>query len=100
MAVVNNGMLDFSGKVGDLIFRKVGSRTIVQAAPDMSRVKQSKRQKQSNQRFKAAVAYAKAVAADTEKIKMYLPEILEGKGSPYHIALADYMKTGGRLAVE
>ncbi|NJM25177.1 MAG: hypothetical protein HC859_06415 [Bacteroidia bacterium] len=97
MAIVHNNTMPFSGKVGELVFRRVGNRTIVQQAPDMSRVTKSAAQKKVNRKFIQAVAYAQAVMADPEKIKAYLPEILQGKGSPYHIALSDYMKTGGRL---
>lgn len=94
----NNPLLaGLRGKMGDVVVRQVGDIIVVQAAPDRSRVKLSAKQKKANNTFKQAVAYAKKVAADPEKIKAYMPELLEGRKSIYHIALADFIKTGGRV---
>jgi hypothetical protein len=90
--VKTNALLDgISGKVGKLVFKKYASGTIVTAAPNRSKVKLSATQQTANKKFKAAVAYAKAVMADSEKRKQY-EMILKPGQSVYHLALADFMR--------
>ena len=56
---------DIRGKIGDYVLRRAPSgKLILSKAPDMSRVKWSKTQKENRQCFKEATAYAKAAMAE------------------------------------
>ena len=58
---------DIRGKVGNTVFRRShNGKLIAFKMPDMSNVKWSKAQKAHRQRFKKAVAYAKAAMAEAK----------------------------------
>jgi hypothetical protein len=61
---LNLAIKQIRGKMGDVVFRvsPTGELTITKL-PDMSRVKWSKAQKAHRQRYKKAIAYAKAAMA-------------------------------------
>jgi hypothetical protein len=81
-----------SGKIGkQLIFKTYSYGTVVTRYPDMSRVKQTAKQKKSNKLFAAAVAYAKSVIADPAKRKKYESKLPAGK-TVYNAALSDYLR--------
>ena len=55
------------GRVGDVVFRvSQNGETYITRTPDMSAVEWSPAQQDHRQRFKAAIAYAKAVMADPD----------------------------------
>src|SRR5215216_1706453 len=58
---------EIHGTMYDMVFkRSPKGNMIVTRRPDMSRVKWSQAQQEQRQRFKAAVAYAKAALAEPE----------------------------------
>ncbi|MBE0682358.1 MAG: hypothetical protein IH589_10625 [Anaerolineales bacterium] len=87
------------GRMGGLVFRRShNGRVVVAAAPDMSRVKWSDAQQAHRQRFKEAVAYARAAMADETARGKYM-EIAAKQGKrPFDMAVSDYFK--GRNLLE
>ena len=82
-----------SGKLGNLVFRRshTGEMTIIKLA-DMSKVKWSKAQKEQRNRFREAVAYAKAALADPAVRAIYEKEAKKAKKRAYDLATSDYFK--------
>jgi DnaJ-class molecular chaperone len=64
---------------------------VISSVPDRSKVKLSKKQKQANTKFKAAVIYAQSILRDPEKRKAYAKKLKRGR-SVYHAALAEYLR--------
>jgi len=86
------------GKVGGVVFRQSpNGETIVSKAPDMSAVEWSPAQQDHRQRFKAAIAYAKAAMADPEARAVYEKQAAEGNQRPFQIAVSDYFKGNNLL---
>lgn len=92
---LNPALKQISGKIGDLVFRIAhnGKLSLVRS-PDMSRVKWSSAQEQHRQRFKQAVAYAKAAMQDPELRAIYQQMASEKKGNkrPFDMAVSDYFQ--------
>ena len=78
---------EIRGKLGDFVFRRTHTgEVILSKIPDMSKVKWSKAQKAHRQRFRKAVAYAKAaLAAKMNK-------------RPFDMAVSDYFKGNDLLS--
>ena len=93
MARVSKNSLaeSFQGSLGSLVFKRYRYGTVVSKRPDRSKVKLSRKQKASNQRFVKAVLYAKQVLRTPSMQLKYKRQMKQGK-SLYHLALADYMK--------
>jgi hypothetical protein len=60
--------------------------------PDMSRVKWSEAQKEHRQRFKKAVAYARAAIAEPEVRAIYEEMAAKRNKRPFDMAVSDYFK--------
>jgi len=89
-----NPMLDdIRGKLGNYVFRRshTGELTLIKRA-NMSRVKWSKAQKENRERFKKAVAYAKAAMAEPEVRARYEKEAALKNKRPIDLAVSDYLK--------
>lgn len=86
--IMNQLTKAFRGSIGGLVFRQMPNGSVlVSRAPDFSRRKFSKGQKEHQQRFRDAVSYARS-AAKTQPI---YAEIAEGTvKSAYNIALSDW----------
>ena len=84
-----------TGKIGDMVFRRAhnGKLSLVRS-PDMSRVKWSPAQKGHRQKFKRAVAYAKAAMKDPDIRLHYEQMAVEKKNSkrPFDMAVSDYFQ--------
>ena len=81
------------GKMGNAVFRRAhtGEMTLIKLA-DMSNVKWSKAQEAHRQRFKEAVAYAKAAMAVPEVRAAYEKSATEKGKRPFDLAVSDYFK--------
>jgi len=81
------------GKMGNAVFRRSHTGEIsLTKLPDMSRVKWSDAQQAHRQRFKEAVAYARAAMAD-ETVRAKYVEIAARQGKrPFDMAVSDYFK--------
>ncbi len=84
---------EIHGTMYDVVFKKSPKgNMIVTKRPDMSRVKWSKAQKEQRQRFKEAVAFAKAALADP-KLRAHYEKRAQQQGKrAWDVALADYSK--------
>jgi len=84
---------EIHGKVGGLVFRRTasGKMSLIKLA-DMSKVKWSKAQKIQRQRFKEAVAYAKAALADPKVRAKYEKLATKTGKRAYDVAKSDYFK--------
>jgi len=83
----------FTGKIGNLVFRRAhtGKLSVIYR-PNMSRVKWSSLQKAHRQRFKEAVFYAKAAMKDPAVRSLYEQMAAEKKNNkcPFDMAVSDY----------
>jgi hypothetical protein len=83
----------FRGKVGNVVFRQYpNGDIIVSKAPDMSAVVWSPAQQDHRQRFKAAIAYARAAMADPDVRAVYEKQAAEKNRRPFQMAVSDYFK--------
>src|SRR5258706_15425569 len=87
------------GKMGNIVFRRshTGEMSITKL-PDMSHVKWSNAQKDHRQRFKQAVAYAKAAMAEPKVRSKYEKAAVKAGKRPFDLAVSDYFKGKDLLA--
>jgi hypothetical protein len=85
--------------MGDMVFRlsHTGEMTIAKR-PDMSRVKWSEAQKEHRQRFKQAVAYARAAMAEPNVRPVYEKMAAKKHKRPFDMAVSDYFKGNDLLS--
>ena len=87
------------GKMGDMVFRlSYTGKMSVTKVPDMSNVKWSKAQKAHRQRFKKAVAYAKAAMAEPKVRAVYEKMAAKKQKRPFDMAVSDYFKGNDLLS--
>jgi len=89
------------GKMGNIVFRRshTGEMSITKL-PDMSKVKWSQAQKAHRQRFKQAVAYAKAAMAEPTVRAVYAETAAQMNKRPLDMAVSDYFKGNDLLSRE
>lgn len=80
-----------SGKLGNVIFKNYGDKTVISKYPDMSRVVKSDKQLENQELFSAAHHYAKRMMADPVKKLAFIKTIPKGKMA-YHAAVSKYLK--------
>ena len=79
-----------SGSVGkQVVLKNYGNVTIISNFPDMSRVKLTSKQKEENQKFREASAYAHSQMLDPIAKAAYKAKT-SGLQRAYNIAMADY----------
>ncbi|MBC7616456.1 MAG: hypothetical protein H7202_10355 [Pedobacter sp.] len=93
MAVSKNNIVteSLSGKVGNVIFKYYGNKTVISKSPDMSRVVKSAKQLENQDLFGDAHVYAKGIIADPAKKLAFIKTIPKGKMA-YHAAVSKYLK--------
>jgi len=83
----------FRGRLGGLVFRLYpNGETIVSKYPDMSNITWSPAQEEHRQRFKRAIAYAKAAMTDPDVQAIYEKRATEKDNRPFQMAVSDYFK--------
>ena len=96
---LNQIVLDVRGKVGEFVFRRTHTGEIILSkSPDMSNVKWSEAQAAHRQRFKEAIAYAKAAMADPQVRATYEKLAAEQNKRPFDTAVSDYFKGNNLLS--
>lgn len=87
------------GKMGNIVFRRshTGEMSITKL-PDMSNVKWSRAQKDHRQRFRQAVAYAKAAMGEPKVRANYEKAAAEKNKRPFDLAVSDYFKGNDLLS--
>ncbi len=84
---------DIRGKLGNHVLRRshTGELSLIKRA-DMSNVKWSNAQKAHRQRFKQAVAYARAAMAEPTVRALYEKAAAKQHKRPFDLAVSDYFK--------
>lgn len=97
--ILNPIVQSAKGKMGNIVFRRAhtGEMTITNL-PDMSKVKWSKAHKAHRQRFKQAVAYAKAAMAELRVRAVYEKMATKKSKRPFDMAVSDYFKGNDLLS--
>ena len=86
-------VMRIQGKVGNAVLRLCHTGEFQFASvPDMSRVKWSEAQKEHRQRFKEAVAYAKAAMKEPQIKAHYVEMAAQKKKRPFDMAVSDHFK--------
>jgi len=79
-----------SGKVGDLVFRRYGDRTVISQKPDTEGREWTEAQLAHRARFRQAALYGKMVMADPETKALY-DDAADAKGKPvFSLTVADF----------
>ena len=89
------------GRLGSHVFRRTptGGTSIIQRA-DMSNVQWSEAQQAHRERFREAVAFAKAAMADPQVRGCYEAEAVRLNKRAYDLAVSDYFKNNRRMTQE
>lgn len=89
--IFNSAFGPISGRLGDVVFRKCGDRTIACRAPSRRRAPLTPRQLAHRDRFRQATFYARAVMADPAS-KAFYAQGAKATGKPlFSIATGDYL---------
>ena len=95
MARVSNNIVTqgLSGTIGGtLVFRQVGGKTIVAAAPRETDKAPTAKQLVQQERFQMAAVYAKAILLNPADKAAYEAARDENNGSAYALAVADFLQ--------
>jgi hypothetical protein len=79
-----------NSKLGDIVIKQYGDKTVVSKYPDMSNIVPSSSQKQKRSKFADAVAYAKTISTNP----IFKNDFIKRKGavkSVYQSALKEYL---------
>ena len=80
----------FTGKIGKLSYRWMYGKQTVMKTPDMSKVKWSEAQKANRERFRQAIAYARAAMADP-KIRAHYEKVgKKANRQAFRVAVSDF----------
>jgi hypothetical protein len=92
MAISFNNLITkyFSGRVGDIVLRNYGGKSVMSKRPDCSKVIRSERQSANNDRFKKAVKYGQYAIRTPELLKHYT-KIKKSNQSAYNAAVSDFL---------
>ena len=80
-----------SGKIGIYTYRVMYGKQTIMKTPDMSGVKWSKAQKESRERFREAIRYAKHAMADPEVRAHYEKLGKKANRQPFRVAVSDFL---------
>ncbi|MBL0745591.1 hypothetical protein [Chryseolinea lacunae] len=81
-----------SGLLGDLVIRQTRNGIVVASRPNRSKKPMPRGQRQSCNRFKEAVIWAKQIMADPRRKATHLAKLKKGE-SLYRTLVGDYIKT-------
>jgi len=80
----------YSGRVGDIVLRNYGGKSVMAKRPDCSKVVKSEAQLENQKRFAKAVKISKAVKNDPQRSKDYSEKKKKMKYKDvYHAAMCD-----------
>ena len=80
-----------NSKIGDIVIKKYGDKTVVSKYPDMSNIIASGAQREKRNRFAEAVCYAKTINSSKILRNDFLKRVGEVK-SVYQSALKEFLK--------
>jgi hypothetical protein len=82
----------YSGRVGDIVFRNYGGKSVMAKRPDCSKVVKSPAQLENQKRFAKAVKSSKTVKNNPQRFEYYSNKKKKKKYmSAYHAAMSDFM---------
>jgi hypothetical protein len=82
----------YSGRVGDIVLRNYGGKSVMAKRPDCSKVIKSPAQLANQAKFAKANKYSKAVKNDPQRSEDYSEKKKKTKYKDvYHAAMSDYM---------
>ena len=80
----------FHGKIGGLTYRVMYGKQTVMKTPDMSNVQWSEAQQENRQRFRQAIAYARAAMADPKVRAHYEKRGKKANRQAFRVAVSDF----------
>jgi hypothetical protein len=87
----NSLMYGATGKVGNVVFRRLHDQTIISAKPAKSSIPRSEKQKAQAKKMKIANNYARVMMEDPAMEKEYSSGVTENLRNAYRVAVADFM---------
>jgi hypothetical protein len=87
---MESNILGIRGKVGNLVFKKYKTGTVITRYPDLSRAGCSALQRAHRSRFQQAIILTKEALADPGRKRCFQKRA--GKGSAWNKALAFFLK--------
>ena len=92
MAISYNNQITkyFHGRVGDIILKDYGGKSVMTKRPDCSKVVRSERQLDNNDLFRKAVKYGQ-YAIRTPDLFKYYTKIKKNNQSAYNAAVSDFL---------
>jgi DnaJ-class molecular chaperone len=90
--ILQSGLRELRGKMGDWTYRRMYGKQTIMKTPDMSRVKWSKAQKASRERFREAIHYAKQAMADPKVRAQYEKAGKKAGRQPFRMAVSDFFE--------
>ena|SRR5688572_1460638 len=80
-----------SGKMGIYTYRVMNGKQTLMKTPDMSKVKWTEAQQNSRERFRKAIAYARAAMADPQVRAHYEKAGKKANRQPFRVAVSDFL---------
>ena len=92
MAISYNNQITakYHGRIGDIVLRHFGDRSVISKRPNCSKVIRSKAQLTNQKKFKQAIKYAEHVYADEELYVQYA-KMKKKNRSVWNVVISDYM---------
>ncbi|MGA3014115.1 MAG: hypothetical protein ABSD71_08770 [Bacteroidales bacterium] len=92
MAISYNNLItkNFHGRIGDIVLRWVGGRSVMSKRPDCSKVVKSPAQLANQDRFRKGVKYGQAAKRDPERYEFYRKK-KKSHQSAYNAAISDFL---------
>ena len=88
---LNPTVESFHGKIGGMTYRVMYGKQTAMKTPDMSKVKWSEAQQASRQRFREAIAHARAAMADPQVRAQYEKRGKKANRQPFRMAVSDFL---------
>ena len=91
MVLIEDKQLKKNNRIGDIVIKKYGDKTVVSKYPDMSNIVPSGAQKEKRSRFAEAVSYAKTINSSSILRNDFLKRVGDVK-SVYQSALKEFLQ--------
>ena len=91
MVVDQENIKKRTSRLGDIVIKKYGDKTVVSKYPDMSNIMPSDSQKEKRSRFAEAVSYAKTINGSSILRNDFLKRVGDVK-SVYQSALKEFLQ--------
>ena len=89
--ILQAGLRELRGKMGDWTYRRMYGKQTLMKSPDMSKVKWSEAQKANRERFRRAISYARRAMANAEARAHYEEIAAQANRQPFRVAVSDFL---------